>query len=223
MDTRDLETCPRTYIWSFFKYVTYWRFQGHLSTFQKMGSLRKSKFSQWRSNHLGPYWFMWLWGVGWGWLGVPSTHMHMHVHACMHTHTHAYIVNMIIPHKWPPPLGNPWEFPMMSYTHVHMHACTCLYMCVGGTLPPPYTPIHPTAMGEPPESVKFNSTWTNWDISILSEDLKSVETPHPLVDVWFCRWVGQWVNGWGQVKSLKISINLDLIEIIQFCLKIYNL
>ena len=28
-----------------------------------------------------------------------------------------------------------------------------------------------------------------------------------------------WVNGWGHVKSLKI----DLIEIIQFCLKIYDL
>ena len=32
-----------------------------------------------------------------------------------------------------------------------------------------------------------------------------------------------WVNGWDQVKSLKNQINLDLIEIIQFCLKIYDL
>ena len=36
-------------------------------------------------------------------------------------------------------------------------------------------------------------------------------------------WVDGWVNGWGHVKSLKIKINLDLIEIIQFCLKIYDL
>ena len=31
-----------------------------------------------------------------------------------------------------------------------------------------------------------------------------------------------WVNGWGQVIT-KYRINLDLIEIIQFCLKIYDL
>ena len=37
--------------WSFLKYVNFWWFQGHLSTFQKMGGLRKSKFSRWRSNH----------------------------------------------------------------------------------------------------------------------------------------------------------------------------
>ena len=44
-------------------------------------------------------------------------------------------------------------------------------------------------------------------------------------------WVDQWVNGrvngcfngWDQVKSLKNQINLDLIEIILFCLKIYDL
>ena len=40
--------------WSFLKYVNFWRFQGHLSTFQKMGGLRKSKFSRWRSDRLGP-------------------------------------------------------------------------------------------------------------------------------------------------------------------------
>ena len=45
--------------------------------------------------------------------------------------------------------------------------------------------------------------------------------------------MGHWVSGWGQVKSLgqwvgsgkitKYLINLDIIEIIQFCLKIYDL
>ena len=34
------------------------------------------------------------------------------------------------------------------------------------------------------------------------------------------KWVGQWV-GPGQI--IKNQINLDLIEIIQFCLKIYDL
>ena len=36
---------------------------------------------------------------------------------------------------------------------------------------------------------------------------------------WVHGLVGGWVNGWGQVKSLKI----ELIKIIQFCLKIYDL
>ena len=40
---------------------------------------------------------------------------------------------------------------------------------------------------------------------------------------WVEQWVNGWVNGWDQVKSLKYQINLDLIEIIQFCLKIYDL
>ena len=34
------------------------------------------------------------------------------------------------------------------------------------------------------------------------------------------QWVGQWV---GPVQIIKNQINLDLIKIIQFCLKIYNL
>ena len=33
-------------------------------------------------------------------------------------------------------------------------------------------------------------------------------------------WVGQWV---GSVQMIKNLINLDLIEVIQLCLKIYDL
>ena len=50
LDTRDLETYPRTYSGHFSNMSIFWRFQGHLSTFQKMGGLRKSKFSRWRSD-----------------------------------------------------------------------------------------------------------------------------------------------------------------------------
>ena len=32
--------------------------------------------------------------------------------------------------------------------------------------------------------------------------------------------MGGWVDGWGHVKSLKSNENLDLMEIIQFYLKI---
>ena len=91
-----------------------------------------------------------LWDVGgWvdgggGWLGVPPTHVHMHAH------THIYTLNMIISiANGSPHWGNPWEFPMMSYTRVcaftcvHVHACACICTCVGGTLSPPPTPIHP--------------------------------------------------------------------------------
>ena len=37
------------------------------------------------------------------------------------------------------------------------------------------------------------------------------------------QWVNGWVNGWGPGQIIKNQINLDLIEIIQFCLKIYDL
>ena len=37
-------------------------------------------------------------------------------------------------------------------------------------------------------------------------------------------WVGGWVGKWvGPGQIIKNRINLDLIEIIQFCLKIYDL
>ena len=90
---------------------------------------------------------LWGWGAGWmgvggGW-GVPPTHVHMHAHARTHGHAHACVVNMIILCKWLPPLdlGKSQGFPMMSYVRVRAWACVC--RCVGGTLSPPPTHIHP--------------------------------------------------------------------------------
>ena len=37
------------------------------------------------------------------------------------------------------------------------------------------------------------------------------------------RWVNGWVNGWRSGQITKNLINLELIEIIQFCLKICDL
>ena len=37
------------------------------------------------------------------------------------------------------------------------------------------------------------------------------------------QWVNRLVNGWGPGQIIKNQINLDLIEIIQFCLKICDL
>ena len=53
-------------------------------------------------------------------------------------------------------------------------------------------------------SVKFRKFRTNWDISVLFEDSTSVEAPPPMGGVW----VVGWVDGWGQVKSLKIKYTL---------------
>ena len=161
-----------------------------------------------------------LWGVGgWGdgcggwvdgcqgWLGVPHTHVHTHGHACPHTHAHTCVVNMIISCKWLPPMGESLGIPydvIRTCTCVCMCACACVCMCVGGTPSPPPTHIHPPPHppgGDPRNQSKFNSTWTNEDISILFEDLKSVETSPPKGGciVW---WVGGWVGGWmGGVRS----------------------
>ena len=65
----------------------------------------------------------------------------------------------------------------------------------------------------------------NQDNSILFEDLWFVQTPPPLGG-WVDGWLGGWVSGLmgrDRVKWLTIVISLDLIEIIQFCLKIYDL
>ena len=163
---------------------------------------------------------------GWGWIdgvgvigGAPHTcaHtctcMHTHAHTCMHG-KHDNFMQMAAP------IGGIHGNSLWCHTHVRVHAHVCIhvhvYVCGGHPLttphpyppPPPHHPHphppipHPQG-GDPQNQLKFNSTWTNQDISILFEDLKSVETSPPKGGciVW---WVGGWVDGWGQVKSLKI-------------------
>ena len=83
------------------------------------------------------------WGVvgGWlggGWMGVGEvggcpTHMHMHAHT--------HMVNMIIPCKWPPPLGESLGIP---YDVIHTCMCMRVHVHVSrGTLSPLPTHIHP--------------------------------------------------------------------------------
>ena len=150
----------------------------------------------------------WVDGGG-GWLGgAPYTHAH--ACACTHTHAHACVVNMIISCKWPPPLGESLGVPydvIRACVHVRACACMCVHVHVDGmhrlTTPDPHPPTLPPPRGDPQNHSKFNSTWTNWDILILFEDLKFVETSPPMGGciIW---WVGGWVDGWVQVKSLKI-------------------
>ena len=99
---------------------------------------------------------LWGWG-GWvdggvGWLGGAPTHVHMHAHARMHTHAHACVVNMIIPCKWPAPIGF-GEIPGIPYDVIH--ACMCVCVDMGGMHP--LTTPHPPG-GNPRNQSKFNST-----------------------------------------------------------------
>ena len=59
----------------------------------------------------------------------------------------------------------------------------------------------------------------NWDNSILFEDFKSVEIP---TYKWLYGLVIWWVDLGGNGGITENLIKLDLIEIIQFCLKIYD-
>ena len=154
----------------------------------------------------------WVDGGG-RWLGgAPYTCAH--ARTCTHVHTrtrtcgkHDNFMQMAAPIGGIP--GN----SLWCHTRVHAHAraCVCLHVHVGGmhplTTPHPHPPTLPPPGGDPQNHSKFNSTWTNRDISILFEDLKSVETSPPMdgcIIWWVGGWVGGWVDGWGQVKTLKI-------------------
>ena len=123
-----------------------------LLNFGVLGSLRLWGWGGW----VGVWGAGWM---GWGWLGGAPTHMHMHVHARMHTHAHIHVKHDNFNCKWQPPLGESLGIP---YDVIRVHACMCMHvcmcMCVGGTLSPPPTPIHPPPhppVGGPPESVKI--------------------------------------------------------------------
>ena len=169
-----------------------------------------------------------LWGVGvggCGW-GVVSGEPHTctHAHACMHVHTctcmHGKHDNFM---QMAAPIGGIPRNSLWCHTcmRVCLHACMCVHvhMCREHPLTTlhPHQPTLPTPGGTRNQS-KFNSTWTNRDISILFKrfeicgDFSTHGWVHNLV-VW---WVGS-----GQItKNLKI---VDWIKIIQLCLKIYDL
>ena len=103
-------------------------------------------------------------------------------------------------------------FSMFSMFNMHVRACVRACACVHAwdipphthTNPHPHPPIcHPPRGVDPRNHLKFDNTSTYQDISIPFEDLKSVKnSPHMGgCVVW---WVVGWVDGWGQVKSLKI-------------------
>ena len=146
-----------------------------------------------------------LWGWG-GWVdggggvvgGAP--HTCAHTHACTHTHTrtcmcgkHDNSMQMAAPIGFGEIPGIPYDV-IRACACVHVHACAHVW---GGPChhpPPPSTHPPPPRVGDPQNQSKFNSTWTNRDISILFEDLKSVETSPPMGGC-IISWVGGWVCG----------------------------
>ena len=141
-----------------------------------------------------------------GWEGVSGgilghggyPHMHAHTYACMHTHTHTCIELQ---------MAASMEASMFSMFNMHVHVCACV--CAWDTphtpipTPTPSTHLPPLRGVDPRNHLKFDNTSTYQDISILFEDLKSVKNSPPMGGcvVW---WVVGLVDGWGQVKSLKI-------------------
>ena len=156
-------------------------------------------------------WDGWM-GVGSDW-GVPThmcTYTCIHTHTCTHTHMHTHAHTcMRGKHdnfmQMAAPIGGIPGNSLWCHMHMHVHACTyiCMYVGASSLHPQPHPPTPPTPSGDPRNQSKFNSTWTNWDLSILFKDLKSVETSPPMGGciIW---WVGGCVDGWGQVKTLKI-------------------
>ena len=157
----------------------------------------------------------WGWGVAGGWRvagGCPPhtcTYTHMHAHTRTHG-KHDHFMQMAAPIGGIP--GN----SLWCHTRVHVCCmCVCMHVHMGGVHPFTTSHHHPSTppppRGDPRNQSKFNSTWTNRDISILFEDLKSVETPPPMGGciIW---WVGRWVGGW--VQSLQNFKIVDWIKII---------
>ena len=130
-------------------------------------------------------WGGWVdWGGGW--LGGAPTHVHMHAHARTRAcGKHDNFMQMAASIGF---LGNPWEFPMMSY--VRARACACVHtpacVCLWGAPPhhPPLISAHPPPPGGTP-GISQNSIALEL-IEIFQFCLKILNLwrlPHPWVGV----------------------------------------
>ena len=165
-------------------------------------------------------------GFGWAWVWVCGrvSHacMHMHAYACMHTHTHAcckHVVKMI---NMDASMG-----VAICNFYICIHVCACMCMYVGTPTCPQTPPTHlsPPKSHREPKTPKFKS-WTNRDNSILIEDSLPLNTPeliwtivvHPRYLPPTCPTPPQ-----GEETQIRrITITLERIKIIQFCLKIWD-
>ena len=173
-----------------------------------------------------PPWGMadWWMGVGWGGYGcvgdVPSTHTHTHTCTCTHAHTHMHVKHAIHAKHGCLHVGSHLQFLYMyTCVYVHVNACTCMCMC--GEHPPPTCPL-PRAAGSPKQQnsispglieiirfcLKILYLWTFLNSYILQ--LITPDTPHPPAQPPRAE----------KIQIRRITITLEWIEIIQFCLKI---
>ena len=123
---------------------------------------------------------------------------HTHAYACTCTHTHLYMYRNC---KCPPT----WRHPCLAcLTCMCMHACMHAWDTPHTPIPTPTPSTHPPPPQgvDPQNHLKFDNT------SNLSRYFNSVgrfeiceEFP---THWWVYDLVGGWVDGWGQVKSLKI-------------------
>ena len=171
------------------------------------------------------------WGVG-GWVDlggggerVPPhmcTHMHLHIHAC----TYDIIGNS----PGFPQCGAAICMKLSCLLCMHVHACMHMHVHMCGAPsnhphPHPTTPIQPPLPQScrQPKSPKFNNSWTNRDNLILFwrfftfehswthiDYSWSPQTPHPPAPPLRAK----------ETQIRRITITLERIKIIQFCLKI---
>ena len=188
--------------WSTIVYMSSGMFRGRESS----NGIKLSRLVQELLN-FGVFGFLQLLGVGWmGWGVVGcAPHTCAHVHTCTHMYAHTCMHgkhgNFM---QMATPIGGIPGNSLWCHTGIRAHVCMHMHVHVGGlhplTTPHPHPPTtHP--QGDPRNHSKFNSTWTNRDISILFEDLKSVETPTPMGGciIW---WVGGCLGGlMGGVRS----------------------
>ena len=147
-----------------------------------------------------------LWGIG-EWVGGGSgwgcPHTCGHAYTCIYTHMHA--------HAWPCMCGKHDNFMQMAVPF-------------GGiplTSPTPIHPPPPLPRGDPQNQSKFNSTWTNQDISIVWRFEIYGDSPthgwvYSLVGGMMGGWVDGWVGWWvglGQIaknlKNVESKLNQD--------------
>ena len=128
---------------------------------------------------------------GVGWLGMLPTPMHMHAHI--------HVKHDNFNCKWQQPLGESLGIPY-NVICMHMHVCACVWGA-------PF--YHPT-----PKSTHTSTPMGGPGISQNSITLELIKIFQFCLKIWNLwrlphhGWVygfSGWVNGWVQVKSLKIE------------------
>ena len=162
--------------------------------------------------------------VGMGVWGVSHACMHAHAHACMHTHT--CMLNMLNMLNM--------DASMLAAICNSIHVCVCVCMCAHACVwghppcpqippghPPPTCPL-PRAAGSPKHQISISLElikiiWFCLKILYLWTFLNSYrlwlitpDTPHPPAPPPRAE----------ESRIGRITITLERIEIIQFCLKI---